>query len=348
MKKRRTIFTALIALLVLTMGVNFDAEAQLGGLLNKAKEKVSGGDKKKKAEQEALLKEVGIPQPDPNAGTYVFFLDKEGVCMYNPATLEISMTTTYGGNTPGAVYKIDPNTGNVTDQNGKSVGSMSNDGTIQTKNIGKIYLTNFLDPTNYSHKWKIVKDGKDSYDYFATVEVGGRVSARNNMLYLADAKALGEKTNLTPLLTAFIFAGLVTDEENFSMWKLNYNPCRAVKTADLEKQVSWKDAATEKMLLEYEMSYPKWEDVSKRPPELKNCKIGGIGIISGNWNKEPYKDNDGIERTKMHLLYWVVYELEDGRNLVAFNRCFKVPWYVENINGCVNERLNVVTDWQRK
>ena len=57
MKKRKTIFTALIALLVLMMGVNFDAEAQLGGLVNKAKDKMGGGGNPKKlaAELDALI-----------------------------------------------------------------------------------------------------------------------------------------------------------------------------------------------------------------------------------------------------------------------------------------------------
>ena len=57
MKKRKTIFTALIAFLVLMMGVNFDAEAQLGGLLNKAKDKMGGGGNTKQlaAELDALI-----------------------------------------------------------------------------------------------------------------------------------------------------------------------------------------------------------------------------------------------------------------------------------------------------
>ena len=343
MKKRRTVFAALIALLVLMMGVNYNAEAQLGGLVNKAKSKVTGGDKKQKAEEAERLKEIGIPQPDPNAGMYMFFLDKEGVCMYNPATLEISMTTTYGGNTPGAVYKIDPNTGNVTDQNGKSVGSMSNDGTIVTKNIGKIYLNDFMGAGNM--EWKMVREGKQSHDYFGTVHYG-YAKARNNMLSLCDSKALGNKVTISPLLTAFIFAGLVTDEENFQMWKLSYNPNRALTTAELEKQVQWDNEGVMKMIVDYEMS--QRNRGFENHPEFNNCKIGGVGLMYSNWRQDTYKDTDGIERKQLVLMYWVVYELEDGRNVAAISRCFRAPWYAENITDRVNERIGVVTDWQRK
>ena len=133
--------------MVIMLGANFNAEAQLGGLINAAKNK--GKQNKAKNELEQQEKELAehnkamvlaIPQPDANGSKVLFSIGNENVASWNPATNELTITTTRGGNTSGSVYKVDPATGNVTDSKGTSKGSLNTSGTIESPNLGKLHL----------------------------------------------------------------------------------------------------------------------------------------------------------------------------------------------------------------
>ena len=86
------------------------ADAQLGGMLNRARSAI-----KEAASTPSTPKvKLAIPKAVSGGQTAVFKRGEKEVAKWNPATLELTMTA------DGAVYKLDPKTGNFTDASGAS------------------------------------------------------------------------------------------------------------------------------------------------------------------------------------------------------------------------------------
>jgi len=331
MKKRRTIIKALMALLVILLGANFNAEAQLGGLINKAKNMKQNKEAAKKEEAQ----QPGIPKPIPGAQTVVLAANDEGVALWNPATLELTMTTTRGGNTNGAVYKIDPNTGKVTDANGNSKGSINNDCTIDSPNAGRITIQHKFNGLYYFFQDN-TQVGMYNYD--------NRVSNSP----FGDIK-LSDQSVVNTSIIAYVYFGLLRTAKDAQISKLGYDPDRKYTTDELDEMVEWLDQESIDKIVKYESSLPYAG--FKGLPEFKNCKIGGVGLMSREWKET--KDTDYYSNTVdwyYEMRYWVVYELADGRNMVSFNVAREKSRYGDVINRYqrTKDRFNEVSDWQRK
>lgn len=328
MKKRRTIFAALIALLVLTMGVNFNAEAQLGGLLNKAKDVVGSKKRAKETKNEiAQLWSLAIPQPDANAPMVTFTMKIDGASVgvgtWWPAKNELNVS---GPNIKTVVCTIDPATGKVTSSSGEALGSISEDGTIVSPNLGTLKLK------SSTECYKVIRNDETLGAVTTGREV--KVNKNRNGFSMVTVGSSDDKS-VSNSLVAYVYFGLVFTE--------NYiKDCRVWQytSEQLDDMIEWNNDEAIAEILKYESSLP-CAGFKEEHPEFKNCKIGGIGLMSNGWS-------DGDRYYMMD--YWVVYELTDGRNVGTFSTARKMFRYgdVESRWRQQGAGFFEVTDWQRK
>lgn len=354
--KRRTIFKALMALMVIMLGVNFNAEAQLGGLINAAKNKTKQNKAKNELEQqEKELAEhnkamvLAIPQPDANGSKVLFSIGNENVASWNPATNELTITTTRGGNTSGSVYKVDPATGNVTDSKGASKGSLNTSGTIESPNLGKLHLRIVKEEMpigNYETGVKYIETITGYYVYAGSNTILGAVERDKipSPNYLGfDGSVSGG--NVNPLITAYVFYGLMLTEKEVAIKSLGYDPDKTYTTKELEDKIRWKDDATEAEIKKME------EGLTYSDDRVRGSKVAAIGLLR-EWRRLKYTKNEGEWNEYSYFVddigYWVVYELSNGKNKVAIYSLTKNAY-----NKGLTERGECagfydVTDWERK
>ena len=352
MKKRKTIFTALIAFLVLMMGVNFDAEAQLGGLINAAKNKAKANKEQKEAaarEAKAIeTNKLTIPQPDASAQMTTFTLKIDGkqvgVCTWWPAKNELNVS---GPNIATVVCKIDPATGKVTSSTGEAKGSMSADGTIVSPNFGTLTLKPRDNANSGKDGYIVERNGERIGVLYPNRDVA--IDVYDNTADEGIQKTVGSSDNKTVnfLVEAYAYFGLVFTEKSLTVFRLGYDPDKKYTTEELEDMVEWNDTESINTIIKYESSLP-CAGFKETHPEFKNCKIGGVGLLRNRWKE--FSDGYGMK-------YWVVYELTDGRNIVTFNRAFKKWTYGEiTLRNNVEldkvvyfpQEFHEVTDWVRK
>ena len=238
------------------------------------------------------------------------------VATWNPATLELTMATTLGGNTPGAVYKVDPNTGKVTDKDGKSKGSMNADGTIESPNLGTINVI----PVN---------DGKAGFDVKMGDKHIGKVSLDREVRCHYNSfngwgdwgwrnEGLCTDKTVNPLLVAYVYFGLIFTKGDINVNFYGYDPDKKYTVEELEDKIEWKNASAENEVMEYESSRPYAGFDREKFPHLKNCKVAAVGLMS-DWKESKTTHTSGTDYagTTWHktIQYWVVYELTDGRNI---------------------------------
>ena len=375
MKNRKSIFTALMAFLVLMMGVNFNAEAQLGGLLNKAKEKVSGGGKTKERKKDDIEKEakekfaaqqamfqLAIPQPDAGKKVCIFSIGGTGICSWNPATLELTITTNRGGNTPGSVYKLDPATGKFTDKNGAPKGSISADGTIESPNLGTLKLTETV-IKGQSVRFEEFVEVPESVmapwfyaDRIVSYKVEGTVNGKNGSLgsvtlnkaiTVIDNVVVSSEVN--PLLMAYVAHGLMLTEKEIIVKSLGFDPDKTYTTEELEDMIEWNDKESIDKIIKYESSLP-CAGFKDTHPEFKNCKVAAVGLRSNEWREVKETDSYGYANWFYVMNYWVVYELADGRNIVTFSTAREKSKYGDVISKAQTKTgdFHEVTDWKRE
>ena len=354
--KRRTIFKALVALMVIMLGANFNAEAQFGiiNAIDKAAKKNKA--KKEQAAQEQKIAdqnakwELAIPQPG-ESGTILFSVRNgsinEGICMYDPSKLELTMSTTRGGNTGGAVYKIDPATGKVTDKNGVSKGSMSADGTIESPNLGTIKLSALTttDVTGNS------ATGFKKIDKTTGYSVSGKGTKLGTVtLKSVSGMVTGDVTaEVNPLLVAYVFYGLSMTEKELTVKQLGYDPDKKYTTDELEDMCEWADETSIVSIAKYEASLP-YAGFKNTNPELKNCTVGCVGLMDTEWREQSEKDSKGYTNWFYTIKYWVLYELEDGRNIITFSIARKEGKYADVTRKwqVKDGEFHEVTDWERE
>ena len=175
------------------------ADAQFSINLNKARKALGIKTKKEKA-MDAL--KPTIPQPDKKGKPVTVKWMNNRVGEWDPAALKLTFDQTYQeGEYAGqhVTLTLDPATGKWTSISGKEVGQMSNDGTLETPNLGTI---KFNPKTN-----EVSKDG----------EVIGYAT-------ISEASCYGTKfgsfdSYVSPLLLAYTTFGVLISNDQFDKLK---------------------------------------------------------------------------------------------------------------------------------
>ena len=162
-----------------------------------------------------------IPQPAAE-GTAPVTIKWKGtpIGTWDPVGLEITFNKTYDeGEFAGqkVSYRLNPSTGQWTSKKGTDVGSMSNDGTIVSPNLGTI---KFNPQTN-----AVVRNG----------EVIGEVNMLSAYSYGTTIGSFD--AHVSPLLVAFTFHGSLISENQINEWK------EAKKQRDLAAAKARQEAA---------------------------------------------------------------------------------------------------------
>ena len=208
---RKTSFIALA--LVAMFACSTPAQAQWGGLLNKARKAAGIKTKQEKAvEAEQQRKDsvakaaaaitTTIPQAAESGAPIAIKWGNSTIGTWDPVKLEITFNQTYDeGEFAGqkVKYILDPATGKFTSLNGTPKGSISNDGTIESPNLGTIKVDT---KTN-----EVSMDG----------EVIGRVTKLRASCYGTDFGQL--EGHVSPLLVAYIFHGALISKNQVQGWK---------------------------------------------------------------------------------------------------------------------------------
>ena len=333
---RISTFFKVMALSAIMFGVSFNADAQLLGGIAKAV--------KNKAQQSKQEKTCGIPTPDAKAGIVTFTVNDTVACTWNPATLEITIKANMNGNKAGDVYKLDPNTGKFTGSNGEDKGSISEDLNIQSPYLGalKLDVSSYRTTDGQSGlRYQVKKDGKRL----------GSVSAKDYSGFAGKGVMDGTCSGSVSLLLAgYVYYGLFLTERRCQTLVLGYDPYIKFSVEQLEDKIEWKNAGTESEIMEYESSRPYAGYDREKHPELKNCKVVAVGLTS-EWKETKHDHTTGSRYDgttwKRRINYWVVYELADGRNMVAFNTFVKKSGYESGIERGTGE-FHELSDWVRK
>ena len=318
MKAKGTILKALVALMVIMLGTNFNAEAQLGGLIGAAKDL-------------ATQKGAKIPKQKKKGKPIAFTMQGATVGSFDPTTLTITFNQK-DNNGQQIVYKIDPNTGAVTSHLGNSVGSMSNDGSFESPKLGKLTVEESTYPN-----FKVKKDGK---------VIGGVTTMKASN---SNRNVVGQFADeVSPLLVAYVYFGVLVSDEQAAALATGYG---SITTEELEDYVKWTDRYEVNQVTNFESSRPNagWDKAEH--PEFKNLKVAAIGLGSDKWvNNDPYYSNekgDWLYGIGYWMPYYAVYELADGRNVAMFATVVKSSQYGD-IKTRIDARFFIITDWQRK
>lgn len=202
-----------------------------------------------------------IPQPAAE-GTAPITIKWKGtpIGTWDPVGLEITFNKTYDeGEFAGqkVSYKLDPSTGQWTSKKGTNVGSMSNDGTIVSPNLGTI---KFNPQTN-----AVVKNG----------EVIGEATMLNASSY---GTSIGSyETHVSPLLVAFTFHGSLISENQIAEWKEAKNQ-RDIAAAKARQEAAARAAA------QRSSSSSSTKKYSVLYYNGKKCEIDSNGRINDGYN----------------------------------------------------------------
>ena len=143
-----------------------------------------------------------IPQPAKSGAPIGIKWGNTKIGEWDPVNLEITFNQTYDeGEYAGqkVSYKLNPATGQWRSKKGTDVGSMSNDGTIVSPNLGTIRF----DPQTM----RISMDG----------EIIGQANLKN--AYVFDKEIGGFEGHVSPLLVAFTFHGSLISKKQVTEWK---------------------------------------------------------------------------------------------------------------------------------
>ena len=323
MKMNKTIIKALMALLVIMLCGNFNAEAQLGGLIGAAKDLAS-----QKGAKIPKVQKKG----KPTTFRWKSSSSSQGATIgtWNPATLEITFNMK-GANGQFPVYKIDPSTGAVTGNDGKSKGSMNDDGTIVSPNLGTL---------------TVKKKTDIFFDVIRNGQVIGQVSASGARPPI-DQMVFGIfDEDVSPLLVAYIYFGVMLPEDQVSDFVSGYGV--RIATEEVEDLVNWMDKSTINEIMEYESSRPYAGWKRDEHPEFKNLKVVAVGLISEKWDERYYWIDGGRYMSDAYFCrYYAVYELADGKNVVMMATARKEFRYGD-IKDRLDPEFHVITDWVRK
>ena len=333
--KKLTIIKALVASVAIVMGVNINANAQLGGLVKAAKGKAQQNKQNEAPKTDYFA--LKIPQRDANASPCVFDLkDQNAVCMWDPTQLELTILAERGGHKANDVYKLDPATGKFTNSKGESKGSISEDGTVVTPNFGKL----MIEPDDQG-KYKYYIHWGNTYPGYIELSKNNAVGCKclKDGISTPWSICRTDDKTVNPLLVTYICYLMYTPSEVWILRK-GYDPDKKYTSDEHDDLIEWNDQESIDKIIKYESSLP-YAGFREKHPEFKNCKIGGIGLMESQWN-------DG--NNWWYIDYWVVYELADGRNIMTISTARKKFRYgdVENRYRQNEDRFHEVIDRKRK
>lgn len=333
--------------LVAMFSFNTVADAQFGGLLKKAKQaaqKVTGNDdtsknKKEIPEQIEKLK-AQVPQmgETPNA---LFSWDGVGVASWDGSKNELTIIAEKGGFKTGTVLKVDPSSGKVTDASGKDMGSIS-ETTIVSPSLGTLTLDPVIgnytlsvnpkvESINALRSYNVImantKQKMFSTNYRLGLDTGQETGKGYTMFVHKDKavnytfakhKCIVSDQYVGAALPIYVASLMMTQEEyNRENVKnlLGFDPDQQYTTKQLNDMIRWKDDATEAQIKKIEEGKTYGDD------RVRGAKIGAIGL-KGEWKRTTWTENSGKWNEHKYfediIEYWVVYELENGKNKVAF------------------------------
>ena len=297
---RKTSFIALA--LVAMFACSTPAQAQWGGLLNKARKAAGIKTKQEKAvEAEQQRKDsvakaaaaitTTIPQAAESGAPIAIKWGNSTIGTWDPVKLEITFNQTYDeGEFAGqkVKYILDPATGKFTSLNGTPKGSISNDGTIESPNLGTIKLDT---KTN-----EVSMDG----------EVIGRVTKLRASCYGTDFGQL--EGHVSPLLVAYIFHGALISKNQVQGWK--------------EAEVKRTEEAKARAAKEKE------ERAARQEAEKKEFASQRVTIKANNYSTLGYIDGKTVKASN----YSTIGYIEPDGTVKASN--FSTIGYVDK-NGTV-------------
>jgi hypothetical protein len=349
------------------------SDAQIIGVLNRAKSAIKES-ANSNSNSSQNNKKVKLAIPKTGSGDAITFTRKnmEGVATevakWNPASGEITVGS--------AVYKLDPNTGQVTDASGASKGSMSADGTVEAPNFGTI---------------KLNQDGDAFFYVYRGDEKLGAVVASMGEIYYGDRR-LGDNgfasdKSANPLLMAYIFYGLVYTQDDLDIksgkksrtyevrnWKTGQMTAVTdkelggfiqadggnvlLKAEDMlitakdlyNEEENWKDKAAKKSIIEQILSDDKFDNRKRDDDDIfKDRKIVAVLFRDRDW-QEVYAEG---EKTGHSVRVIIVSELANGLTRADWNQ-YKAAYkgfgeYSETINkwGATAKYLYVI-DWKHQ
>ena len=176
-----------------------------------------------------------IPQPAAKGALNTIRWGKTAIGTWDPVNLEITFNKTYDdGEFAGqkVSYKLDPATGDWTSKKGTHVGRMSNDGTIESPNLGTI---KFDSKTN-------------------KVSMNGETIGEATMLKATSfSHEIGSYDgHVSPLLIAFTFHGCLISKDQVVEWKEAEAKAKAEAAARAEKERQERIAREEALKKEWQ------------------------------------------------------------------------------------------------
>ena len=214
---RHSIKTTMMALVTM-FAFSTAADAQFSINLNKARKALGIKTKKEKA-MDAL--KPTIPQPDKKGKPVTIKWMNKKVGEWDPATLMLVFNDTYdesAGEYAGQhiTFMLDPATGKWTNIAGRPAGQMSNDGTLETPNLGTI---KFNPKTN-----EVSMDG----------EVIGSATINEASCYGTTFSSFDGY--VSPLLVAYTTFGVMVSKDQIGRFKLLQQQAKAEAAARAAKE----------------------------------------------------------------------------------------------------------------
>ena len=164
---------------------------------------------------------------------------KTPIATWDPKELEIAFNQKWdSGDLAGkqVIYKVDEETGKVTRNDGQVKGSMSNDGTIESPNLGTLHF----DASTH----KITRNG----------EVIGTAGVESAVCFGHTIGSFDSK--VSPLLSAYVWFGLMISENQVTKWKQ--------EQTDAEAKAVQERAEREALMEQLKQEYAE---------DLKTCEV---------------------------------------------------------------------------
>ena len=273
--------------LVAMFAFSTPAEAQWGSLLNKARkaagiktkqEKAADREKHRRDSIQEAIKSITptVPQPAATGALNTIRWGKTAIGTWDPVNLEITFNQTYDeGEFAGqkVSYKLDPATGKWTSKNGTPKGSISNDGTIESPNLGTL---KFDTKTN-----KVYLDG----------DVIGEASMLKAVSFGHEIGSFDG--HVSPLLVAYTFHGALISKNQVVEWKEAQAKAAAEAAARAERERQERIAREEALKKEWaalnvEISGSNYSTLGyiKSNGTVENSSHSTIGYIRTNGTVE--------------------------------------------------------------
>ena len=256
--------------LVAMFAFSTPAEAQWGSLLNKARkaagiktkqEKAADREKHRRDSIQEAIKSITptVPQPAATGALNTIRWGKTAIGTWDPVNLEITFNQTYDeGEFAGqkVSYKLDPATGKWTAKNGTPKGSINNDGTIESPNLGTL---KFDTKTN-----KVYLDG----------DAIGEASMQKAVSFGHEIGSFDG--HVSPLLVAYTFHGALISKNQVIEWKEAQAKAAAEAAARAERERQERAAREEALKKE-------WAELNA---EVSNSSYSTLGYIRSNGTVE--------------------------------------------------------------